>query len=86
MYDDFEKWVNNILENDIPEGVVAVAFNIYDDGDGNWSVEAVGTSSFDEEDDDWACDEITDFGSREKNLLGMKTMNGKMHLRKSLKC
>ena len=68
MYDDFEKWVNNILENDIPEGVVAVAFNIYDDGDGNWSVEAVGTSSFDEEDDDWACDEITDFGSREKNF------------------
>ena len=24
MYDDFEKWVNNILENDIPEGVVNV--------------------------------------------------------------
>ena len=25
MYDDFENWVTNILENDIPEGVVAVA-------------------------------------------------------------
>ena len=68
MYDDFEKWINDIFSKDILDGVVAVVFNIYDDGDGDWSVEAVGTSSFDEDDEDWACDEVTDFDSRENRF------------------
>ena len=68
MYNDFEKWINGIFSKEIPEDVVAVVFNIYDDGDGDWSVEAVGTSSFDEDDEDWACDEVTNFDSRENRF------------------
>ena len=68
MYDDFEKWINGIFSKEIPEDVVAAVFNIYDDGDGDWSVEVVGTSSFDEDDEDWACDEVTNFDSRENRF------------------
>ena len=28
-------------------------------------MELVGTDSFDEDDEDWACDEVCDFGTRE---------------------
>ncbi len=32
---------------------------------GRWSLELVGCSSFDPNDDDWACDEVTDLGTRD---------------------
>lgn len=58
-------WIDNILNTDIPDDVVAFCFNLYEDGNGVWSMELVGTSRFDTEDEDWPCDEITDFDSRE---------------------
>ena len=58
-------WLDNALEQSVPEEVVAFCFNLYEDGDNSWSMELVGTASFDEEDMDWACDEVTDFGTRE---------------------
>ncbi|MBR3474298.1 MAG: hypothetical protein IKH34_04445 [Oscillospiraceae bacterium] len=60
----FKQWLDPVLENDIPSDIVALSFNIYEDADKRWSVEVVGTSSFDENNDDWACDEITDFSTR----------------------
>ena len=33
-------------------------FNLYEDTDNKWSVELVGTFSFDKDNDDWACDEV----------------------------
>jgi shikimate kinase len=65
MYELFEEWLNGYLEKGIPQEVVATNFNIYEETGNSWSVEIVGAGSFDEEDEDWACDEITDFGSRE---------------------
>ena len=59
----FTEWLNTILENELPNEVKAVNFNLYDDGQGQWSVELIGASSFDEEDPDWACDEV--FTTRE---------------------
>ena len=35
-------------------------YKLYDDGNGQWSVELVGTSSFDKDDSDWACNEVFD--------------------------
>ena len=32
----------------------------------SWSLEVVGCSSFDSEDPDWACDEVTDFETRDE--------------------
>ena len=63
-----ENWLNNILEQTIPTDVVALNFNLYDDGDNHWSMELVGTDSFDLEDEDWRCDEVFDFGTRETPL------------------
>lgn len=68
MYQKIAEWLDSILNQEIPESVVAFCFNLYEDGDNQWSMELVGTESFDEEAEDWACDEITDFGSREHNM------------------
>lgn len=65
-YKEFEKWVDSTLTTDLPKEVVAFCFNLYDDGNGNWSVELVGTSCFDKDDSDWACNEI--FATRNNPL------------------
>lgn len=64
MYDKLVAWIDESLAQGIPEDVVSVCFNIYEDGDNIWSMELVGCSSFDPDDDDWACDEVSDFGTR----------------------
>ncbi len=56
-YTLFEKWLDKSLDVKIPKDMVAFCFNIYDDGDNNWSLELIGASSFDKENSDWACDE-----------------------------
>ena len=55
---DFETWIEGVMETEFPKEVVAINFNIYDDSDGKWSLEFVGTATFDEEDSDWATDEL----------------------------
>lgn len=68
MYIIIEKWLNKILSQTIPEVVVALNFNLYEDGNNNWSMELVGTESFDLDNEDWCCDEVFDFGTREHPL------------------
>ena len=68
MYNTVEKWLDEILQQIIPDNVVALNFNLYDDGDYSWSIELVGTDSFDPDDEDWRCDEVFDFGTRNKPL------------------
>ena len=65
MYDKISTWLDGVFEREIPDGVVSVCFNLYEDGDNSWSLEVVGCSSFDSEDPDWACDEVTDFETRD---------------------
>ncbi|MBQ7865222.1 MAG: hypothetical protein IJ350_02540 [Clostridia bacterium] len=57
-------WIDNVLNKHIPGNVVAFCFNLYEEGNGKWSMELVGTDCFDEENEEWACNEATDFGSR----------------------
>ena len=64
-YDDFARWLDAVFEAGIPDYVVGIAFNLYEETDSHWAAEVVGTSSVDESDDDWACDEATDFNTRE---------------------
>lgn len=54
----FKKWLDNILKTKLPDGVIAINFNLYEDIDNKWSIELIGASSFDENNEDWACDEI----------------------------
>ena len=65
MQKSVANWIDKLLDTEIPEKVVAFCFNLYEEGDGTWSMELVGTDWFDLEDEDWACNELTDFGSRE---------------------
>lgn len=69
MYQQVELWLNRILQQNMPEDVVGLNFNLYEDfetGESrNWSMELIGTDSFCEDDEDWACDEVCDFGTRE---------------------
>lgn len=66
-YVAFERWLDQTLSAEIPDDVVAFNFNIYEDGDFNWSVELIGASTFDEEDEDWACDEV--FSNRDNPIV-----------------
>ncbi len=59
-----ENWIDNVLNKDIPDNVVAFCFNLYEESDESWGMELVGTDLFDLENEDWACNEVTDFGSR----------------------
>lgn len=68
MKDKVYNWIDEILEKKIPKKTVALNFNLYDDSGDNWSIELVATASFDLNDEDWACDEIFDFGTRKKPL------------------
>jgi len=67
-YETFAEYFDEALEGDIPDNVIAVSFNLYDDPGTKWSVEVVGTSAFDAEDSDWACEEVADFNTRSNPL------------------
>lgn len=69
LYDEAAKWLDHALAQDIPENAVAFCFNLYDDGNHSWSMELIASQRFDKDDTDWACDEVTDFGTREKNFV-----------------
>lgn len=65
-------WIDTVLKDvAVPSDIVAFCFNLYEESDGSWAMELVGTERFDLEDEDWACNEATDFGSRE-NLYNWK--------------
>ena len=57
-------WIDDVLKQDISEDIKGICFNLYDDGEDKWSMELVGTRDFDIDDSDWACEEITNFGTR----------------------
>lgn len=53
----FYEWLENALKK-LPGDVEAIHFNLYEDNGDKWSVELVGTSTFDENNSDWACNEV----------------------------
>jgi hypothetical protein len=69
VFDEISEWLDDVLEDisdtGIPNAVIAFGFNLYDNGDDNWSMELIGTSEFDTDDEDWLCNEVTDFATRD---------------------
>lgn len=63
MYSKFVRWLDHAFSEGIPSDVVALNFNIYESGTDLWSVEVIGSSFYDKENSDWACDKMTDFGT-----------------------
>lgn len=56
-YEEFSKWLEGNLEQ-LPSDVVAVNFNLYEGADQTYDIQLIGTDAFDEEDEEWACEEI----------------------------
>lgn len=54
--EEFKVWVEKYLI-DLPEDAVAINFNLYE-GEEAYSVQLIAADEFDEEDEDWACEEI----------------------------
>ena len=57
-YRDFEKWVDTALAVELPENIEAFCFNLYEKGNNVYAVEIIGSPTFDDTDEDWACDEV----------------------------
>lgn len=57
MFQELYKWIDSSLEGDVPSEIQGFCFNLIENG-GSFSVELIGSSEFDEEDEDWACEEI----------------------------
>ena len=65
MYNKVSEWIDGVLSDGVPDEAVAFCFNLYENDEYYWSMELIGAGRFDPEDQDWACDEVTDFNSRE---------------------
>lgn len=75
LYYKVSKWLNDTLKQVVPDEVTAFCFNLYDDGNGKWSMELVGTTRFDLDDSDWPCDEVTHFKTRENPFVWNTSSN-----------
>lgn len=61
-----KKWLIQINQSEkLPENIVALNFNIYE---GPYAIDLIGSATFDESDEDWACNE--DFIPKILNPLG----------------
>lgn len=58
IYIDFSKWLDKHLSKNLPDDIIAVNFNLYEGSNQTYDVQFVGCNRFDEEDDDWVCDEV----------------------------
>ncbi|MBR7746293.1 hypothetical protein [Undibacterium baiyunense] len=59
--EEFKQWIDSCFQQTIPNSVVAFSFNLFEVAETNdvkFGIEMVGTASFDEDDSDWACDEV----------------------------
>jgi len=58
---EFNNWLQDALQQEIPTSVRAFSFNLFEypeKEEAKFGVELVGTKTFNESDPDWACDEI----------------------------
>jgi len=53
----FSIWLNQVLEQDIPKGIKAFNFNLYEGEKDTYDIQLIGSDEFDEDDSDWACTE-----------------------------
>ena len=62
-YIDFSNWLDKHLSKGLPNGIVAINFNLYEGSEYTYDLELVGCSSFDVNNENWVCDEV--FTTRE---------------------
>ena len=60
VFIEFSDWLNQHLAKELPSNIAAINFNLYESPVKDYMIELVGCDSFDEQDSDWACDEVFD--------------------------
>lgn len=58
---EFNEWFSASLAQSIPTSVKAISFNLFElpeSPEVKFGIELIGSSSFDENDPDWACNEV----------------------------
>lgn len=49
------KWLDKLLDQELPKGIIAFNFNLYESSDRTYDIQLIGSDEFDENDEDWAC-------------------------------
>jgi hypothetical protein len=68
----FSNWLNKVLENELPNDIIAYNFNLYEGNKNTYDIQLVGTNEYDENDDDWAC---TEYFTTAENICYIKRVN-----------
>ena len=69
MYQLVSQWLDQLKWDDVSEEVAAFCFILYDECDHeHWGMDLIGAEYYDPEDEDWACAEVTDLGSRDPDF------------------
>ena len=61
IYEEFAQWLDALLENnDMPAETRAFCFNLYEESEEDhiYGIQLIAADHFDENDPDWACDEV----------------------------
>lgn len=59
IQNNFNNWLDSILcNNPLPSNTMAVNFNLYDISNKTYDIQLIASNLYDENDDDWACEEI----------------------------
>jgi len=66
--EQLEAWLGKSLAQDIPAGVVAYSFNLFEYSSRDYGIELVGASEFDPDDGDWASEEVWEANPRSLDI------------------
>lgn len=68
-YELFSNWLDSVLKRELPSGVVAFNFNLYEGSEDTYDIQLIGSDEFDENDEDWRC---TDYFTTEEDICYVK--------------
>lgn len=72
-------WIDAILKNPLPDGIVAFNFNLYEGVD-SFHIQLIGASQYSKDDEDWATNELYTTGENifviPRNICGQEWQKG----------
>ncbi len=77
----FSYWLNQVLEQEIPKGIKAFNFNLYEGEEDTYDIQLIGSDEFDEDDSDWAC---TEYFTSGENICYIKRTDEIAHWEQGL--
>lgn len=65
MYFEFNKWLDSLCDENGSFPGKAINFNLYEGENDFWYIQMISVPYYDEENDDWCCDELFSSGYNE---------------------